>query len=101
MPSPDASHATSNGLKKSGRRSTRVLVILSFISLKDLDAVSVHAKDLFLRQSVMGATMVLKSNETTIKGSQSMKAPNIPNGLRLRPVNYSTDFVLVDENTLR
>lgn len=57
---PDASHATSKTLVKSGRHMTRAKVILDLISIKVFAVVLVQENSAFLIQSIIGAITVLK-----------------------------------------
>ena len=59
MPIPEASHMTSNTLKKLGSLITGALIIRCLISLNALAAIVDHWNSSFFRQSVIGVTVVL------------------------------------------
>jgi len=60
MPIPQASHSNSNTLSKIGKAMIGALVSFSLISSKPLPASTFQTKTPLFKQSVMGATKLLR-----------------------------------------
>ena len=96
MPTPQASHSTSNTLSKFEKVKIRALVSFILTSSKALPASSVQLKTpFFFKRSVRCYQATKFTNETSVKSSQVVKASYLSSTLGCGPISSCPHFLLV------